>query len=48
MQNEYDDLGRRVNFKVDQMFEQTQKWHEELLRKREITSGNKAQLEDAI
>jgi len=48
MKAEAEDLKRKVNFKVDLMFEKTEKWHKELLKKREITSGNKTSLEEAI
>jgi len=45
---ENDDLKKRVNLKVDAMFEDTEKAYVELQRKKEVTSENKKQFEDTI
>lgn len=45
---EREQLKKRVNFTVDAMFERTQRWHEETIRKRDLLTLNKSKLEETI
>lgn len=48
LQEQYDDLKKKVNVNIDMMFEKTSKWHEELLRKRSTLIENKKHIEETI
>jgi structural maintenance of chromosome 2 len=48
MKKESIELKRIVNFKIDLTFEKTQKLHNEMIMKKEVTTANKEALEDAI
>jgi hypothetical protein len=42
------DLKKRINVNIELMFDKTDKWHQELIRKKETLAENKAHLEDTI
>ena len=48
LQEQYEDLKKKVNVNIDMMFEKTSKWHEELLRKRTTLIENKRHIEETI
>ena len=43
-----DELKKRVNVNIELMFEKTQKWHQELLLKRDTLIQNKESIEQTI
>lgn len=48
LQEQFEDLKKKVNVNIDMMFEKTSKWHEELLRKRTTLIENKRHIEETI
>jgi hypothetical protein len=43
-----DELKKRVNVNIELMFEKTQKWHQELLLKRDTLIQNKESIIESI
>ena len=48
MTTQRDELRKRVNFNIELMFEKTQKWHQELLLKRDTLIQNKESIVETI
>jgi chromosome segregation ATPase len=48
MEDQRDELKKRINPSVEALFDMNCKRHEELIRKRQIIQQNKEQLEQAI
>jgi structural maintenance of chromosome 2 len=48
LQEQFEDLKKKVNVNIDMMFDKTSKWHEELLRKRTTLIENKRHIEETI
>jgi chromosome segregation ATPase len=48
LREEHSDLKKRINVNIELMYDKTEKWHQELLMKKETLQQNKVSIEETI